>query len=385
MDTPHERVPLQTGMMKQGVVDKLLSDIFDAGAELQERGVLDWAGVDFRNRTAFDAALPVPEFEQTGNGTSVYEVGCHVYFFSGLWYPTGPSNATYQYDAGVQGFVRVGSGYLTAEPLIIGDLASERFGQRSRVLSELSVDLTSQSLEIYIAAEEGKGVDAAPPVERRVSESIFGGDVLRRVPDSAMLFSLLRRNTHTAMAFTRTEIADAVRYEVKTSSVSLGSTRAPDQVDSWVVDLEMESFYVAIDEKVHPSSARFIADVMGVRLEPLSLASLGATVCPALTLRPPPLSCATCLQLCALPALDTRKVIFFALGLSVYSVIVGPTNILFLGVIFGRQQSRSGPSSEGADAENAPGGGGGHAGPDVAEPGESLGIALDYGIRRRPG
>jgi hypothetical protein len=327
----------QAGFMYTPTVLELLSRLYEAGDELQQKGILDWGDLDFSNRTLFDSVLPLPKWNPDGNATSAYEVCCHVYLFSGIWYPQKPdSDIRYRYDASVAGFVRSGAGpYLTEHPFKISDIGNRaaEYSRASRNLSEIKVDLTSYALEIYIDSESADD-EGDNRVVHNTEKGVFGTSHLVRVPDSATLFTLFQRNTHALLAFTRHETDGKVRYDTKTSSVPLSSMRAPSEVDAWLIEIVMDTFDVRVNEKIRPSRSRYISDVMGI--------------------------------------------IFFALGLSVYSVIVGPTNILFFGLTLQKSQrasasekdsSAAGLSQDGAD--------------NTCVPADTEGISLDYGIRRR--
>lgn len=278
--------------MREESAVHLLDKVFGAGEKLQEKGFLDWAGLDYSNRTVFDNALPVPTYGDEGNGISSYEVSCHAYFFSGLFYPrAGSTDVKYRYDASVAGFVRSGKGpFLTAVPFTVSDLGnpSKNLQVSSRNLSELAVDLTTHALEVYIEEQEPERVAGHTQVSHLADEALVGNAELWRVPDSASLYTLLRRNTHTSLVFTRQETDGRVRHVIKTHSVTMRSSGASDAFDTWIVDVHMGTFDVLVNERILPSKSRFISDVMGI--------------------------------------------IFFALGLSVYSVIVGPTNVIFFGL-----------------------------------------------------
>lgn len=306
----------KTGSMSPFESDFLLKQVYRRRDELGKRGIVDWGALKTANQSTFIDALPIPgpSFHTQAASkarlrVSAWEFGCHLYFLSGLWYPTSAADISYRYNASIKGFERSGQGpWLTKEPFYYGSFGNTPSGSLPfQKLSEIpEVEPVSDMLQVYIsrAGENSTDATGAANSGRRVAskfavdKDIFGASEIRRLENSFHPVTALPRDSLTSLAFSLVRARKVPQFEVRSSSVRLGVVDSPETMNAWLVELSMATFNVAVVESVTPSIARFLSDFFGY--------------------------------------------FFFFTGLSVFSTIVGPANIIAFGLRKDRQRPREG-------------------------------------------
>lgn len=272
--------------------------------ELEKRGIIDSAGIDYKNDEEFELYVPSrpPRIEtrkihkehwkrpfDLGREARSWELICHVYFFSGFFYPAENPQISFRLNKTSYIWERTGKGpYFTKYPISSANLTVARVAlapNRILHLPKMSSKSTQIPVEIYMEDETQEGKD-------QTTETVEGpGNIgpLRRVSEKAKLVSILDPNTLTRLSLSRTESSvggkQRIKHRVTLSSAYVGLFAGYAMYRSWFLHVDFSSFLVeriAIQDPM--PLIRFIADILGY--------------------------------------------VSMALGISLYTVIAGPTNVL---------------------------------------------------------
>lgn len=328
--------------------------------ELEKKGILNFndAIKDFNDKESLDFVMIAKEgdplFEKLFENPDIPEIldeekmfasardmMCHVYFWSGFFYPSSTKDIDirYKFNKATRVWERVGKkgSYLRDsrnETDLIGPIA----------LAQQGKDRAARPLEVY--QEDFEDIDDEKIIVGR--KEIIGTRALHRVQEGAELIATVEGMTQADISFKLQKIDGKLRFIPSTNLIEVGVAAGRVIYDSHLINFRIDSFESETITKTDSTSLmQYLVDAIGY--------------------------------------------ISMALGFTVYSLLIGPTNLFFLGVERPKRKTNGDRTNAGGKDSGEDEGDGtteviqDTAGPSGATRGggvSSEGLRLRFGIQR---
>lgn len=286
-------------LLDNGHLSALLGFVFDEYELLENSGVIDWNGLDrsigretFIVRTLFGNSSDISagssgSFNDGRNFIDrvfrLSDVLCHVYFFAGIWYPAEPADISYRYEPHTNMFERTGRGpYLDGVPTfpqtqqVPGQSPAIAISPGGSYIERLSIDQqvsVERSLSIFVTKKDR--------IRGEYEPSFVAGERRVRVIKVADIVP----NTLADLCMSASMKEGELVFDSAVSSTEIGKNQSGGLADgSWVLDFRLKTHHMReTSSRNLISLVRFLADFLGY--------------------------------------------ISMTVGISIYSLFVGPTNV----------------------------------------------------------